>query len=643
MLRAVGETKICSSPIRLPNVVGCCRLLCTTMRGIFHTEMATETSNMTSRIRRIATVAVCLAIVLIGSDASSRDIHVAKTGSESGLGSEEVPYCTISQAASVAQPRDDVIVHAGTYREWVKPPRGGTREDKRITYRAAPGDDVIVKGSERITSWMNQGNRIWKVELPNSFFGDYNPYALQVSGGWLNYGNWHHRGDVYLNGDAYYEKQTAEEVGQTTQSWHCQVSDEVTSIRANFGEADPNEELAEINVRESLFMPDISGLKYITVAGFHFMHAAANWAPPVIALQTGAVGPRMGKRWIIENCTISNARCVGIILGQAPGLDYDDIDAYGDHIIRNNVIRRCGQAGIAGQKGPTRCMIKGNLIEDTNYRREFGGWETAAIKFHNSVDTVISDNLIRGVYHQQQGAFGIWIDFGNQGTRVTRNVIYNTQAATVFLEMNHGPILVDNNVLIGQSVRSNSEATVFAHNLFVDCGYEYHPDVNRRSQFFEPHTTKPVGRKVGTAQDDKWFNNIFVRQGLDNVRIASGYESDYNVFLEGARKSSFGDNHSVVSPFVTGFSVQDQPQSATVSFSIDDAAVGLTCPLVNAELVGVLPTVGQTIEDRGGNPITVDTDINSKEFPRPIPGPLGNLQQGENVIVWTMKKCLIHQ
>ena len=351
----------------------------------------------------------------------------------------------------------------------------------------------------------------------------------------------------------------------------------------------------------------------------------------------------MGKRWIIEHCTISDSRCVGIILGQGPVLNYDDIDAYGDHVIRNNVIRRCGQAGIAGQKGPTRCIITGNLIEDTNYRKEFGGWETAAIKFHHSVDTVISDNLIRGVYHQQQGAFGIWINFGNQGTRITRNVIYNTQAATVFLEMNHGPILVDNNVLIGQSVQSNSEATIFAHNLFVDCGYEYRPDVNRHSQFFEPHTTKPVGRKTGTAQDDKWFNNIFVHQGLDNVKDASGYESDYNVFLEGAQKSSFGDMNSVINPFVTGCSVHDQPQRATVTFSIDDTTPGTICPLVNAKLVGVLPTVGQTIEDRGGNPITVNTDINGKRFSRPIPGPLADLQRGKNVIVWKMKERLILQ
>jgi alpha-N-arabinofuranosidase len=368
------------------------------------------------------------------------------------------------------------------------------------------------------------------------------------------------------------------------------------------------------------------------------MHAAANWAPPVLELQTGAVGPRMGKRWIIENCTIINARCVGIILGHAPGVDYSDIDAYGDHIVRNNIIKRCGQAGIAGQKGATRSVITGNFIEDTNYRREFGGWETAAIKFHNSVDTVISGNLIQGVYRQQQGAFGIWIDFGNQGIRITRNIIYNTEAATVFLEMNHGPILVDNNVLIGQSIRSNSEATVFAHNLFVDCGYDYSPDTGRRSQYYKPHTTIGAGRKTGTAQDDKWFNNIFVRSGLDRVRDASGYVSDYNVFLEGAKNSSFGDKNSVVDSYVTGLTVKDGPLKTTITFSMNDSPFRMKGPLVDAKLVGIFPTVGQTIEDRHGRPIKVDTDINGKKLSQPIPGPIKDLRKGLNTITWPAGK-----
>jgi len=584
----------------------------------------------------ILAITVYISVIILGlSYAEAREIHVATTGSDLASGNRDNPLLTISKAVSIAEPGDIVTVHAGTYREWVKPPRGGTGDSSRITYRAAKGEKVLIKGSERITSWTHQDGGVWRVELPNSFFGDYNPYALNVSGGWLNYGNWHHRGDVYLNSEAFYEKESAEEVSKAEQSWHCKVNNEVTTIRANFGKINPNIELAEINVRESIFMPQITGLKYITIEGFHFMHAAANWAPPGLELQMGAVGTRMGKHWLIQNCTITNARCVGIILGHAPGVDYDNIDAFGDHVIRNNIIRRCGQAGIAGQKGATRSVISGNLIEDTNYRKEFGGWETAAIKFHNCVDTVIIGNLIRGVFRQKEGAFGIWIDYANQGIRITGNVIYDTQAATVFLEMNHGPTLVDNNILIGETVQSNSEATVFAHNLFVDCGYRYNPDTNRRSAYYTPHTMKMINTKTGTAQDEKWFNNIFIRRGLDNVKDAPGYTSDYNIFLEGAGKSSFGDEHSIVEPFETKVNLEGNPLGVTISFAMNDAVSRLKGPWVDADLVGVFSTVGQTIEDRFGNPIRVDTDINGKKFVKPVAGPLADIHQGKNTFEWT--------
>ncbi len=577
--------------------------------------------------------------VLAAPAVSAREIHVAKSGSDANVGNRENPYLSIGKAAQVAEPGDVVVVHAGTYREWVKPARGGNDEASRITYRAAAGDDVFIKGSEQITSWVNQADGVWMVELPNALFGDYNPYALNLSGGWLHYGEWHHRGDVYLDGDAFLEKQSPEEVKQAPESWCCRADAETTTIWANFGKAAPNRQLAEINVRQSVFLPEQSGLSHIRVSGFHLMHSGENWQPPGLDVQMGMIGPRMGKHWIIENCTITNARCVGIVLGHATGVDYGDVDAFGDHVVRNNVIRRCGEAGIAGQKGATRCLIAGNLIEQTNYRKEFGGWETAAIKFHESVDAVIRGNLIRGVSHQGYGAFGIWMDWGNQGARISGNIVYDTQAANLFLEMNHGPTLVDNNVLIGHSVRSNSKATVFAHNLFVDCKFEMVSDTRRSSQFYKPHTRQEVGRKHGIPSDDKWFNNLFIRRGLEGVKKAPGYASDYNVFLEGAKKSSFGDEHSVTEPGAARFRRDDSLLGVSLRFTLGDAAVRLKGPWVGAELVGIFPTVRQTLEDRHGRPIRVDTDLPGQARAEPLAGPLAEPTAGENTFQWAVDRA----
>lgn len=76
-----------------------------------------------------------------------REYHVAVTGCDSNEGSAQNPFATISRAAALAAPGDTVIVHAGEYREWVKPENGGASEFDRIVYRAAEGEKVVIKGS----------------------------------------------------------------------------------------------------------------------------------------------------------------------------------------------------------------------------------------------------------------------------------------------------------------------------------------------------------------------------------------------------------------------------------------------------------------------------------------------------------------
>jgi hypothetical protein len=204
--------------------------------------------------------------------------------------------------------------------------------------------------------------------------------------------------------------------------------------------------------------------------------------------------------------------------------------------------------------------------------------------------------------------------------------------------MNHGPTLVDNNVFIGQDVRSNSEATVFAQNLFVDCGYDYRPDLKRRSQYYEPHTTIVVGSKTGTAREERWHNNIFVRRGLDGVEPGPGHRSDHNAFLAGAARSTFGDEHSLVSAEDVSWATHNRPSGVDLRFSVPEAAAALVAPQVDAASVGRFSTVGQTIEDRHGAPLSVACDFRGQPFRRNVAGPLADLKAGTNVLSWTLSR-----
>ena len=109
----------------------------------------------------------------------AREYHVSVKGDDSNPGTESAPFRTIGKAADYACPGDVITVHAGTYREWVNPPRGGESDDRRIVYRAAPGERVELKGSEQITGWERDSvhRNLWKVTLHDTFFVDFNQYV----------------------------------------------------------------------------------------------------------------------------------------------------------------------------------------------------------------------------------------------------------------------------------------------------------------------------------------------------------------------------------------------------------------------------------------------------------------------------------
>jgi hypothetical protein len=526
--------------------------------------------------------------------------HVAPTGSDSVQGSVSAPLRTINAAAALAQAGDTVRVHEGEYREWVTPVRGGLSDLRRITYEAAEGERVVIKGSEPLSEWTPEDGTVWRAVVPNALFGGFNPFAEEILGDWLVHppsGDRKHLGEVYLNGRSGYEvhdlaavsdapvrseaidgwtelPEPVPDVDQTRYVWYSEVGPESTTIWANFQGADPTLELVEINVRRSVFYPLAHHLDYITVRGFEMAHAATPWSPPT-ADQPGLVGPNWAKGWIIEDNLIHDSKCSAISLGKEastghnyatlrgdkPGYQYQlesvfsalqigwDREHIGSHVVRRNTIFDCGQNGIVGHLGAVFSTIEDNHIHHIATKREFYGYEIAGIKLHAAIDVQILHNRIHDC------TLGTWLDWQTQGTRVARNLFYaNTR--DLFVEVSHGPYVVDHNVLASPvALEVWSQGGAFVNNL-VAGAVRVQPVIDRATPYHRPHSTQVSGYAVIYGGDDRYIGNLFLggdagrafRPGSEGHALAAygtrgydGYPATFADYLAEVNRTS-GDH-----------------------------------------------------------------------------------------------------
>lgn len=489
---------------------------------------------------------------------NAKEYHVSPKGSDINNGSVSYPFKTINRAAQIAMPNDTITVHEGVYREWINPVNGGRNDEERILYRAAKGEKVEIKGSELVKGWTKVKNSkdVWMVTVPNSLFGCFNPFQENIYGDWL-YDTTFHRGDVYLNDQSLYEAKSLEEVlkPKTIYSirdkngynkfWFSEVKSNETVIYANFGDFNPNKETVEITVRPTCFYPTREGVNYITFRGFYVGQAATQWGAPTDE-QIGIVSTHWSKGWIIEDNIINNSRCIGICLGKERSTGHNlacndkrldgtshymevifntlrngwNKERIGSHIVRNNIISNCEQGGIIGSMGGAFSEIYGNHIFNINAKQQFFGAEIAGIKLHGAIDTYIHNNRIHDTGH-----YAIWLDWMAQGARISSNLMYRCKDEDVFIEVSHGPIIIDNNIMLSkQSFRENSDGISFIHNLFS--GNINRFDDTRYVPYNLEHSTEIKGIKDIKSGDHRFYNNIFL--GHDNKEIKYGL-SPYDV------------------------------------------------------------------------------------------------------------------
>lgn len=655
--------------------------------------------------------------------------YVSASASRSGNGPKEKPFQMISQAAAIAHPGDEVIVAPGIYREYVNPVNGGSDDEHRITYRSEVPLGAVITGAEPVKNWTQYDGNVWMARIPNGIFGSYNPYTTVIKGDWYHSVTPAHTGEVYLNGKSLYETGSLEEVLNPTvyksswdpdftiYKWYTKQDGDFTVIYANFQGACPNEENVEINVRRNCFYPDKTGVGYITLSGFTVKQAATTWAPPT-AYQEGMIGPHWSKGWIIEDCEVSHSKCSGISLGkylqpdnenkwttklykdgtqterdaicqaQREGWTRENI---GSHIVRRCSIHDCGQTGIVGHLGGVFSIIEDNHIHHINNKQNLAGAEIGGIKMHAAIDVIIRRN------HFHHCTRGLWLDWQAQGTRVTQNLFHDNVppkgteiadalalAEDIFIEVSHGPTLIDNNLLLSDcSVRISTQGIAFVHNLIngsftwvgdgTDNGGRRFP-TPRYTPYHVPHRTEVAGFMTFLHGDARFYNNIFVQKEIREDLVAYAEKEDLssihqyqfvcgtkpydgyptaekyfaqfteetaidhygkdiyydhlpvytsgNVYFNGAQPCDLEENYKEDTEHKIELSLVEENGSYTLRTNLYDYVPKFETPFVSTETLGEAFEPEQKFEAPDGSPIIFNRDYFGKERDmQPLPGP----------------------
>lgn len=661
-------------------------------------------------------------------------IYVDSRFQGSEMGTKDCPFATISKAAAIAKPGDEVLVMPGIYRENVNPINAGTAEAP-IVYRSVEPLKAVITGAESVKNWKNIKDGVWEARIDNNIFGDFNPYIKLVSGDWFIATMIAHLGDVFLNHKSMYEvtdeklvynpveSKASWDVPFTLYTWFTKQDEanNQTVILANFHEFDPNAEDVEISVRPNCFYPQAEGVSYITLSGFTICEAASQWAPPT-AYQEGIVGPHWSRNWIIEDCEIFEAKCSGISLGKYKQKGNDNkwlktkfkdgtqterecicqaqIEGWtkeniGHHIIRRCHIHDCGQTGIVGHLGGVFSIIEDNHIHHINNKQNLAGAEIGGIKMHAAIDVIYRRN------HIHHCTRGLWLDWQAQGTRVTQNLFHDNtlpflpevpsgeefqgNGEDVFIEVSHGPTLLDNNFFLSKrAVKLATQGVALVHNFiagsFVAVGTGTDNGAKtlnspRYTPYHVQHRTEIAGFMTFLHGDNRFYNNIFVQtevnpalKNIENlvehnpwddncvtvgtfrfdgyptydewIKEFDGYcgmgsaPSDRyymhlpiwtggNVYYNGAQPFDKEENYVIDNENTIDVSVVCEGDEWKVVSNVYSFLPDIKCELIDTEKLGMAFEPEEKFENPDETPITFDVDYNgTKREGTIIPGPL---------------------
>lgn len=269
----------------------------------------------------------------------------------------------------------------------------------------------------------------------------------------------------------------------------------------------------------------------------------------------------------------------------------------------------------------------------------YAGWEIAGIKFHAPIDVIIRKNRIH------ECGRGIWLDWMTQGARVSANLLYNNDQEDLFVEVNHGPFMVDNNILLSaKAINNQSQGGAYVHNLIAG-KISVRNEPNRFTPYFLPHSIEIAGLTTIYGGDDRFFNNLIVGNGdkdgniglvdYDNVRLPVWLRN--NVFYNQAIKSEKDMNALADNAYNPNIRLKDDGRSVELSINLDRLFFDHEVTLVTTEILGKAKVSKAAFENPDGKPLTIDSDYfgNKVAEQRFVAGPFARVSAGSNTLkIW---------
>jgi hypothetical protein len=244
----------------------------------------------------------------------------------------------------------------------------------------------------------------------------------------------------------------------------------------------------------------------------------------------------------------------------------------------------------------------------------------------------------------------MWFDWMTQGTRISSNLFYNNDLEDLFLEVNHGPFIVDNNILLSHSsISTMSEGGAFLHNLIAG-EVNMMPEPNRFTPYFLPHSTDIAGLTTVLGGDDRYYNNIFIGVGDPSQNIDKGNfgtekynNAKYPVFMSGniyywgavpSVKEGKMINSSSFNPKIK---LVETTGDVYLKFTLGEDYYNLKGSLITSELLTKTRVTKTLFENTDGTPLTFDKDYfgKARSVNTSTAGPFVDLENGEvNLKVW---------